>query len=207
MKRTAFILLLLCAAACALVGERLQTGDLVFVGVEEGSDADAGSMSDAIVSATGSITHVGIVEVDGSGTVWIIDASPKRGVARHSLASFISDNPRAVFTVKRLRDTSGVSQFVENAKAHIGEPYDLAFLPDNGAMYCSELIREACHRPDGSFLFEETPMNFLAADGTVPAYWDQLFADLGMEVPQGVLGTNPQELSQSPLLEEVEIEL
>lgn len=200
-------MLMLCAASCALVEERLQTGDLVFVGVEEGSAPDAGSMSDAIVSATGSITHVGIIEVDGSGTVWVIDASPKRGVARHTLRSFISDNPRAVFTFKRLRDTSGVSRFVGNAKAHIGEPYDLAFLPDNGAMYCSELIRESCRRPDGSFLFDETPMNFLAADGTVPVYWEQLFEDLGMELPQGVLGTNPQEMSRSPLLEEVEIEL
>ena len=203
MKRLGIILLMLCSAACGHVAESLQTGDLVFV--SEGADnaPDAGSMSGAIVSATGNITHVAILEVDDDGTAWVIDATPKRGVARSPLSSLIKDNPGASFTVKRLRDTSGVSRFVENAKAFIGRPYDLTFLPDNDAMYCSELIRESFRLPDGTCLFEETPMNFLAPDGTVPLYWKQLFEDLGMEVPQGVPGTNPQQMSQSPLLVEV----
>ena len=198
---------MLCSAACSFVSESLQTGDLLFVGEGAGSASNSGSMSEAIVSATGAITHVAIIEVDGSGTTWVIDATPKRGVARYPLASLLKDNPGASFTVKRLRDTSGVSRFVENAKAFIGQPYDLTFLPDNDAMYCSELIRESFRLPDGTCLFEEAPMNFLAPDGTVPAYWEQLFDDLGMEVPQGVPGTNPQQMSQSPLLVEVETDL
>ena len=206
MRRAFVILLMLCSAACSFVSESLQTGDLIFVSEGAGS-ANSGSMSEAIVSATGAITHVAIIEVDGSGTTWVIDATPKRGVARYPLASLLKDNPGASFTVKRLRDTSGVSRFVENAKAFIGQPYDLTFLPDNDAMYCSELIRESFRLPDGTCLFEEAPMNFLAPDGTVPAYWEQLFEDLGMEVPQGVPGTNPQQMSQSPLLVEVETDL
>ena len=207
MKRAFVILLMLCSAACSFVSESLQTGDLLFVGEGAGSASNSGSMSEAIVSATGSITHVAIIEVDGSGTTWVIDATPKRGVARYPLTSLLKENPDASFTVKRLRDTSGVSRFVENAKAFIGRPYDLTFLPDNDAMYCSELIRESFRLPDGTCLFEEAPMNFLAPDGTVPPYWEQLFEDLGMEVPQGVPGTNPQQMSQSPLLVEVETEL
>ena len=207
MRRAFVILLMLCSAACSFVSESLQTGDLLFVGEGAGSASNSGSMSEAIVSATGSITHVAIIEVDGSGTTWVIDATPKRGVARYPLTSLLKENPDASFTVKRLRDTSGVSRFVENAKAFIGRPYDLTFLPDNDAMYCSELIRESFRLPDGTCLFEEAPMNFLAPDGTVPPYWEQLFEDLGMEVPQGVPGTNPQQMSQSPLLVEVETEL
>ena len=207
MRRAFVILLMLCSAACSFVSESLQTGDLLFVGEGAGSASNSGSMSEAIVSATGAITHVAIIEVDGSGTTWVIDATPKRGVARYPLTSLLKENPDASFTVKRLRDTSGVSRFVENAKAFIGRPYDLTFLPDNDAMYCSELIRESFRLPDGTCLFEEAPMNFLAPDGTVPPYWEQLFEDLGMEVPQGVPGTNPQQMSQSPLLVEVETEL
>ena len=207
MRRAFVILLMLCSAACSFVSESLQTGDLLFVGEGAGSASNSGSMSEAIVSATGSITHVAIIEVDGSGTTWVIDATPKRGVARYPLTSLLKENPDASFTVKRLRDTSGVSRFVENAKAFIGRPYDLTFLPDNDAMYCSELIRESFRLPDDTCLFEEAPMNFLAPDGTVPPYWEQLFEDLGMEVPQGVPGTNPQQMSQSPLLVEVETEL
>lgn len=207
MRRAFVILLMLCSAACSFVSESLQTGDLLFVGEGAGSASNSDSMSEAIVSATGSITHVAIIEVDGSGTTWVIDATPKRGVARYPLTSLLKENPDASFTVKRLRDTSGVSRFVENAKALIGRPYDLTFLPDNDAMYCSELIRESFRLPDGTCLFEEAPMNFLAPDGTVPPYWEQLFEDLGMEVPQGVPGTNPQQMSQSPLLVEVETDL
>ena len=199
------IMLSLCMAACSLQEPLLQSGDLVFVSEETGNDT--GSMSQAIVSATGSITHVAIVEVDGAGDVWVIDATPRRGVSRHTLASLIQDNPGAAFIVKRLRDTTGASLFIENAKAFIGQPYDHAFLPDNGAMYCSELVRESFLRADGSFLFDEAPMNFLAPDGSIPLFWEQLFDGLGMEVPQGVPWTNPQDMSLSPLLEAVETEL
>ena len=205
MRRTGIIMLSLCMAACSLQEPLLQTGDLVFVSEE--ARGDAGSMSQAIVSATGSITHVAIVEVDRAGNVWVIDATPRRGVSRHPLASLVNENSGAVFTVKRLRDTTGASLFVENAKAYIGQPYDHAFMPDNGAMYCSELVRESFRRADGSFLFNETPMNFLAPDGSTPQYWEKLFEGLDMEVPQGVPGTNPQDMSLSPLLESVETEL
>lgn len=190
--------------ACRAPQVPLQTGDLLFVG----SAGEArGAMDEAIASATGDITHVAIVEVDESGRVAVIDATPKRGVARYPLDSLLRDNPQAVFLVKRLRDTTGVAHFVENARRFIGEPYDMAFLPGNGAMYCSELIREAFRRQDGSYLFEEVPMNFLDPDGQMPAFWVQSFERQGMPVPQGVPGTNPQDMSSSPLLETVEIDL
>ena len=63
------------------------------------------------------------------------------------------------------------------------------------------------NRPDGSCLFEEKPMNFLAPDGTMPAYWQSLFDGMGLPVPQGTPGTNPQDLSASPLLVTVRIGL
>ena len=50
-------------------------------------------------------------------------------------------------------------------------------------------------------------MNFLDPDGQMPAFWVQSFERQGMPVPQGVPGTNPQDMSSSPLLETVEIDL
>ena len=190
---------LLTASACHPRESTLQTGDLLFVG------SGGSSMDEAIVSATGNLTHVAIVEIDADGNRWVIDATPKRGVCRYPLDTLIQDNPGAVFLVKRLRDTSGIALFVGNARRFVGEPYDLTFLPDNGAHYCSELVRDAYRRPDGNFLFEERPMNFLAPDGSMPPYWESLFGELGMPVPQGIPGTNPQDLSASPLLETVPV--
>ena len=202
-KRLTIWALTLALGACHSPAERLQTGDLLFVGTSEG----AGAMDEAIVAATGNLTHVAIIQADKAGSPWVIDATPKRGVSRYPLDSLIQANPGATLLVKRLKDTTGVSQFVGNALRLLGAPYDLAFLPDNDAYYCSELVCEAYRRPDGSFLFEEKPMNFLAPDGSLPPYWKDLFARLDMPVPQGVPGTNPQDMSLSPLLRDVPISL
>ena len=128
--------------ACHSPAERLRTGDLLFVGSSEG----AGSMDEAIVASTGNLTHVAIIQVDQAGIPWVIDATPKRGVSRYPLDSLVQANPGAAFLVKRLKDTTGVSRFVENALRFVGNPYDLTFLPDNDAFYCSELVRDAYRR-------------------------------------------------------------
>ena len=204
MNRILLVIALLAFTACGRPAPvKLQTGDLLFVG---SGDEDPGSMDEAIASATGNLTHVAIVEIDSDGNRWVIDATPKRGVCRYPLDTLIDDNPGASFLVKRLRDTSGVSLFVGNARRFVGEPYDLTFLPDNGSHYCSELVRDAYRRPDGSYVFEEKPMNFLAPDGSMPPYWESLFERLGMPVPQGISGTNPQDMSASPLLETVPLD-
>ena len=204
MNRILLVIALLAFTACGRPAPvKLQTGDLLFVG---SGDEDPGSMDEAIASATGNLTHVAIVEIDSDGNRWVIDATPKRGVCRYPLDTLIDDNPGASFLVKRLRDTSGVSLFVGNARRFVGEPYDLTFLPDNGSHYCSELVRDAYRRPDGSYVFEEKPMNFLAPDGSMPPYWESLFERLGIPVPQGISGTNPQDMSASPLLETVPLD-
>ena len=159
--------LTLALAACHSPAERLRTGDLLFVGTSE----EAGAMDEAIVAATGELTHVAIIQVTPDGTPWVIDATPQRGVGRYPLDSLLQANPGAAFQVKRLKDTTGVSRFVGNALRWVGKPYDLAFLPDNEAYYCSELVRDAYRRPDGSYLFDAAPMNFLAPDGPLPPDW------------------------------------
>ena len=43
-------------------------------------------------------------------------------------------------------------------------------------------------------------MNWRDAEGQLPKYWKEHFRKLGMKVPEGVPGTNPTDLSRSPLL-------
>ena len=85
--------------------------------------------------------------------------------------------------------------------------YDNAFLPDNGALYCTELIRESYRTPEGEFIFPEKPMNWKNSEGEIPPYWTWLFGLLGMEVPQDVPGTNPHDMALLPILEDVDIDL
>ena len=102
--------------------------------------------------------------------------------------------------VRRMKDNSLAAEWIERAKTFLGQPYDSLFLPDNGAMYCSELVRESFLSARGEYLLEDKPMNFKGPDGEYPLYWKNLFEGLGMDVPQGVPGTNPHDMSNSPKL-------
>lgn len=192
---------------------KIRTGDLLFVGLPSEYSADnKEDMADAIVAATGgkdavNYFHVAILEEDGAGNVWVIDATTRRGVDRHPLDTLKADfrmengqNP--VFAVMRLRGHHKVGAYVANAKTYLGQPYDLYFLPDNNMLYCSELIYLSYVR-NGRLIFHSAPMNFKNVDGEYPAYWVDLFARLGQPVPQGVSGTNPQDMSKERLLKRV----
>ena len=199
-------------------GERrddLRNGDLILVGIPAEYDTDSASMDAAISAATGqkgqlNITHVAIAEVSAEG-IWIIDATPKRGVSRHSLDSFLDDNTledgsMPVFVVKRPRRVDADAA-VMRAKAFCGRSYDFCFLPENEELYCSELVQNCYLDTRGEPIFTSEPMNFLAADGTMPPYWEELFKEMGMPVPQGVPGTNPQRMSESDRLNPIAVSM
>lgn len=189
----------ICAALCLLSSCRTdtapQTGDLIFF------TGGSSSMDDAISSSTGDgFVHVAIVEVDSEGTAWLIDATPRKGVSREKLETKLLEE-KGKTLLMRLKDSTGVTASVQRAKGLIGSSYDFAFLPDNDAYYCSELVYECFLRPDGSHIFSSQPMNFLDSEGNLPEYWKELFEKLQMDVPQGLPGTNPEDLSRSTTLQ------
>lgn len=214
MKKLAFALMIIASLACCnrKAESGLRNGDLIFVGLPMDYSLDSTDMASGIAAATGSgalnLIHVAIAEVDRKDSVWIIDATIAHGVDRHPLDTFLrdftlKDGSLPEFIIKRV---SGVDAdaAVERAKTFCGQPYDVCFLQDNGAMYCSELVQNSYLDASGKQVFQSSPMNFAAPDGTMPVYWEQLFAILGMEVPQGAPGTNPQKMSESEILSEVD---
>ena len=168
----------------------LQSGDLLFF------TDDRNDMEKAIAASTGSYTHVAMVERDSSDRVWIIDATPKRGVRRTLLSNWHKD----YFDLYRLTVPFDTAAVIARAHTFLGQPYDDCFLPDNGKMYCSELIYECFLDASGNHLFEAKPMNWRDANGKMPKFWEEHFRKLGMEVPERVPGTNPTDLSRSSLL-------
>ena len=212
MKRTLLALVfVILALSCNRNQNRLQNGDLVFVGLPLGYDAETGSVDEAIASATGedgvlNLIHVAIAEVKAD-SIWIIDATIAHGVDRHPLDTFLRDftlpdGSYPEFIVKRVNGVDADAA-VEKAKSFCGRAYDVRFLPDNEDLYCSELVQRSYLDADGKQVFESEPMNFKAPDGTMPPYWEWLFGQLGMEVPQGLPGTNPQKMSQAECLVDV----
>ena len=200
-------------AACTQRQERLQNGDLVFVGLPMGYDAETGSIDEAIASATAeegvlNLIHVAIAEVKAD-SVWIIDATIAHGVDRHPLDTFLTDftlpdGSYPEFIVKRVKGVDADAA-VEKAKTFCGRAYDVCFLPENEDLYCSELVQRSYLDASGKPVFDSEPMNFRAPDGTMPPYWEWLFGKLGMEIPQGLPGTNPKKMSQAPCLIDVNV--
>lgn len=194
---------------------KLKSGDLIFVGLPSDYSSGEDTMSQAITEATGrdslNMIHVAIAEVE-DGNIWIIDATLAHGCDRHPLDTMLKDftlknGSMPAFIVKRLPDSCDVSSAIKRAKSFCGQPYDSCFLPDNGAVYCSELVRESYLDSKGGYLFEGKPMNFRNARGEFPPYWTRLFERIGQPIPQGVMGTNPQDMSKSPLLKTVEVDI
>ena len=176
----------------------LRPGDLLFF-------SDTTGMGSAVRESTGEYTRVALVEsVDD--TVWIIDATQRYGVSRRPLTTKYGSNDFP--DVYRFRDGCfSIDSVLARARSFIGQPYDNAFLPDNGALYCSELVYEVflddCS-DKGKHLIEAKPMNWRDTEGNLPKYWKKHFKKLGMPVPEGVPGTNPTDMSRSPLLRKVQ---
>lgn len=187
MKRTLLLFILLLGGCLHAQQTHLQPGDLLFY-------SDTGGMGDAIKESTGHYTHVALV-VEVGDTVWIIDATQRYGVSRRPYMQQPESSAVPYPDLYRLTVPFDTVAVIARATALIGKPYDNAFLPDNDAYYCSELIQVAF-----GDIFPSQPMNWRDAKGKLPRYWKRHFKKLKMPVPEGVPGTNPTDLSRSPLL-------
>lgn len=180
--------------------DELKSGDLIFQisGTSEFSKAisDATYQNDSL-----DFVHVGIIEVREDGQTEVIEANPTNGVRIVPLEEFIHESYR--IAVKRLTVAYSIDKMLENAHSYLGQQYDWWYLPDNGKMYCSELVYESFIDSEGHPIFEAEPMNFRASDGSMPEFWIKLFEKLDSPIPEGVLGTNPNSLARSPLLRPV----
>lgn len=168
--------------------------------------------------------HVGIFAIiDGKPTV--IEAAPKKGVVATPLEEFMEEarEDGGGVVVKRLRENClagkeasypkqcnakidseiDLDECVQRAEEMLGLPYDWSFLPDNGKIYCSELVYESFVDRSGRHIFTARPMNFRDSGGNLPEFWSDLFAKLGEKIPEGIPGTNPNDLARETSLTEV----
>ena len=193
MKRWTVVCVIFCFSALLFSSCRvmLRNGDLVFF-QPAGSDLEKAISLSTRTDTTLNFCHVGIVEIL-DGFPYVIEAVPEGGVERTLMGS----HSHETYFIYRVRHRYAARNAVVLAWEHLGEPYDFYFQHDNGRMYCSELVWECCRKRDGSHLFSAQPMNFKSPDGTMPAYWVEWFTPLGVPIPQGEPGTNPNGLAQS----------
>lgn len=185
----------------------LEKGDLLF------QDLDSDSISDAIESVTGgekhlSFSHVGIVDINSKGDTLVLEAISK-GVTYTKLTTFLQRSTTAdqkpKVEVGRLKPefVSLINNALEVGEKLIGKPYDDVYLMGDSTYYCSELIYEMfTNTHDSIEVFQLNPMTFKDAEtGNFLSFWIEYYKKLGVDIPEGKPGLNPNGMHQSPNIE------
>lgn len=178
----------------------VQNGDLLFVGAQEKN------LSGAINRVTQrendvSFDHVGIIEVT-HGKVFVIHAIGKKGSVREPLDSLILDKSEnnQEFVVYRLSEKTQVAipKAIEKSKSLLGQPYNWSYVINDSTLYCSDMVERA-FRHAGIFKLE--PMTFVNPETNKPdVFWVEYYDKLGIDVPEGLLGCNPNGLAANDQL-------
>ncbi|WP_321321294.1 YiiX/YebB-like N1pC/P60 family cysteine hydrolase [Labilibaculum sp.] len=185
----------------------LEKGDLLF------QDLDSDSISDAIESVTGgeehlSFSHVGIVDVNSNGDTLVLEAISK-GVTYTKLNIFLKRSTTAdqkpKVEVGRLKPefSALINKALDAGKQLIGKPYDDIYIMGDSTYYCSELIYEIFSDTQDSIeVFQLNPMTFKdSKTGNFLPFWVEYYKKLGVDIPEGKPGLNPNGMHGSPNIE------
>lgn len=147
-------------------------------------------------------SHVGIVDIIGKDTC-VIEAT-NEGVRCVSITKFLKDaeyvNGKPFVFVGRLKPqySNIIPSSIEKAREKIGMPYDSVFLPNNNAYYCTELVYETYTDKNNKPVFKSKPMSFKdKKTGNYYDVWVKFYSKTGIPIPEGVEGTNPNDMSNS----------
>ncbi len=181
---------------------KLQTGDLLF------REKTSGNISQAIDKVTQTkaethFSHVGLVEVSDVG-IFVLHASPEGGTCEIPLYEFLHPEVDSVTVVAyRLKKEwqKAIPDAIIKAKQMLGKPYNFSYLLSDTAHYCSEFIYRA-FSSDSVFMLE--PMTF--KDPETKEFfptWFEYYQKMGIEIPEGQPGCNPNGLAASAKLEQL----
>ncbi|MDP3915633.1 MAG: YiiX/YebB-like N1pC/P60 family cysteine hydrolase [Bacteroidota bacterium] len=181
---------------------RLQSGDVLFRGATSGKISEA---IDKVTQTSGEthFSHVGLVEVSDTGIV-VLHASPEGGTCVVSLDEFLHPEGDSVMVVAyRLKEEwqKAIPAALTRAKKLLGKPYNFSYILSDTAHYCSEFVYLA-FAADSVFTLE--PMTFKdPATGSFPSAWADYYQKMGLEIPEGQPGCNPNGMAASDKLERI----
>jgi len=179
---------------------KLQSGDLLF------REEVSGKISTAIdqvtqTSAETHFSHVGMVEETDGKTI-VLHADPEGGTCIISLQEFLHPKGDSVIVIaNRLKSEwqKAVPEAIRKAHQMLGKPYNFSYIMTDTSHYCSEFIFLA-FSTDSVFKLE--PMTFKdPKTGNFPQAWVEYYQKMGLEIPEGLPGCNPNGLAASGKLE------
>ncbi len=176
----------------------IQTGDLIFV---DDTSSDLTKAINDVTKKSGhaNYTHVGVCEVL-DGVVYIYHASTQKNVVKEPFDSFKADRKNSTLDVFRIQglNTDRKENAIRKAKKFLGMPYDYGYIYGDSAIYCSELVYEM-FKTDS--IFKLNPMTFKnPKTGEFHPNWVSHYEKLGIPIPEGEPGCNPNDMSRNKRL-------
>lgn len=176
----------------------IKNGDLLFCGYSQ--DGLTGAIDEVTQTDKSThFSHMGIIEISGADT-FVIHASTKKGVNKELLSTFIANQEAAEIVQYRLQPQflTSLDSILAAANNLIGLPYNFSYLPTDSAYYCSQLIYKLF---ENQKVFNLEPMTFKNPEtGEFNAVWVDHYQKLGIPIPEGVPGCNPNGLAASDKL-------
>jgi hypothetical protein len=202
LKLMIFFLSLLGLFACSKHGSKidLQSGDILFRGTTSENISEA---IDKVTqtSAETHFSHVGLVDVSDSG-IFVLHASPVGGTCKISINEFLHpEGETATVIVYRLKDKwrTAIPVALKKAKQLLGKPYNFSYILSDTAHYCSEFVYLA-FAADSVFVLNPMTFKDPKSDDFFPT-WVEYYQKMGIEIPEGQPGCNPNGLAASNKLE------
>lgn len=190
----------------------LREGDLIFQ-ANEGSDFV--SAIEAVTTsrdAAMSFSHVGIVHYRrGESVPYVIEATPSGGVVATPLGEFLDSGARSpvdgcpMVRVKRYPDAEIAAKAAARSLSFLGREYDFLFTPGDETLYCTELVYYSLRTDEGKPILRANPMTFKDSTGVTSPLWEEYYAKRGAPIPEGVPGTNPNDMFGEEVLCGVDI--
>jgi hypothetical protein len=199
LSKTALLIILILILSCT-TATTIKSGDIVFRGATQSDLSEAINEVTQTEKAT-NYTHMGICSVEDE-KVFVYHSDLGKGVVKEPLELFLKPDDSSNYTADVYRIKNSTQPQIENAiskaKDLIGEPYNVTYILEDKGYYCSEYIYEL-FKEDGVFTLE--PMTFKNAEtDSFHNGWVTHYKELGVEIPEGKLGCNPNGMAASETL-------
>lgn len=190
------LILIVLVCSCS-TSTAIKSGDIVFRGASQSDLSEAINEVTQTEKAT-NYTHMGICSVEDD-IVFVFHSDLGKGVVKEPLELFLKSDDASTYTADVYRIKNSTKQQIENAIAKakdlLGEPYNVTYILEDKGYYCSEYIYEL-FKEDSVFSLE--PMTFKNAEtNTFHNGWVTHYKDLGIAIPEGKLGCNPNGMATS----------